>query len=124
MNWNNLFGAGSDTIGGLGGLWQMVGALLNWDIIKGLIVFVLAMSAGGAILRAFAGKQGVIRRHRITMGAAGAYWASDADLKDLKAAGWSTQSGKPVRSTLAYVDEDSQQEIASMGVESYGGEDD
>ncbi len=55
MDWSLLFcngceGAYGNPPGGLNQIWTFVAALLNWDIIKGLIVFMLAMMAGGQVL--------------------------------------------------------------------------
>jgi hypothetical protein len=54
MNWSQLFnpsGTGWEQPGGLDAIFTALGWLLNWDIVKGLIVFMLAMAAGGQIIR-------------------------------------------------------------------------
>jgi hypothetical protein len=61
MNWGQLFnpsGTGWEQPGGLSAIWIALGWLLNWDIVKGLIVFMLAMAAGGQIIRQLTGAVG------------------------------------------------------------------
>ena len=39
------------TVGGLDSLWQFVNALLDWDIVRGFLVFILALSLVVVLVR-------------------------------------------------------------------------
>jgi hypothetical protein len=60
MDWAHLFcngceGAYGNPPNGLMGAWIFLQGLLGWDIVKGLIVFMLAMAAGGEVIHTIVG---------------------------------------------------------------------